>query len=98
MCILTPGCESRWLWQTCDTRLGPRRCFMAVMFSWCQLRYKRKVKSVTFKKYVDTILYENVSKMEWAMLTFSMSETALERGFFPLLKNACFVEIYKPIE
>ena len=39
-----------------------RALYVGVMFSWCQFRSQRRhAKSVHFKKYVHTILYENVS-------------------------------------
>ena len=37
------------------------RIYFAVMFSWCQVKQRHRGKSVSFRKYVDTITYENVS-------------------------------------
>ena len=38
-----------------------RGIYLSAVFSWCQIRHRHRVKSVTFNKYIDTITYENVS-------------------------------------
>lgn len=38
-----------------------RGLYLSAVFSWCQIRHRHRVKSVTFNKYIDTITYENVS-------------------------------------
>ena len=59
--MLEPG--GRWEWL--------RSVYVSIMFSWCHFRHnQRKTKSVHFKKYVHTILYENVS-MTWNLMCSS---------------------------